>query len=173
MQNSSLVINWAGGRHSELWAPKGEGGKHDRCTSLEAVEVVWQMAGTFPDKEIAATLNRLRIRTGVGNTRTPMRVASLRCYQELPAYSSSELKPDLLTLEQAAERLGICATTTRKLIDLRIIVANQIVPCAPWRIAPNSLETEAVKRTVHEIRRGRLTPRERPDLNQRLLFSST
>lgn len=168
-----LVIHWAGGRHSELRVPKGEAGRHGRCTSLEAVEVVRQMAGIFPDKEIAATLNRLRIRTGAGNTWTPMRVASTRCHRGLPAYSSSVPKPELLTLEQAAERLGICATTTRKLIDAGILVANQVVPCAPWRIPPDSLKAEAVQRAVHAIRTGRRGPRKRLDPNQHLMFSST
>jgi DNA invertase Pin-like site-specific DNA recombinase len=168
-----LVIHWAGGRHSELRVSKGEIGKHRRCTSVEAVEVVRQMAGIFPDKEIAATLNRLRIRTGAGNTWTPMRVASMRCYHGLPAHSSSAPKPDLLTLEQAAKRLGICATTTKKLIDTSILEGNQVVPCAPWRIAPAALEAEAVKRAVSQIKRGRHAPRARPDLNQRLMFSTT
>src|SRR5437868_9316516 len=35
-----LLIHWAGGRHSELRVKKRETGKHLRCTSLEAIEVV-------------------------------------------------------------------------------------------------------------------------------------
>jgi hypothetical protein len=165
-----LMIHWAGGRHSELRVPKPDPGQHGRCTSLEAIEVLRQMAGIFPDKDIAATLNRLRMRTGAGNTWTPMRVATTRCYHGLPAYSSSDPKPDLLTLEQAAERLGICATTTKKLIDAEIIKAKQVVPFAPWRIPLAALETEAVKRAVTEIKRGRPIRRPRPDMNQQLAF---
>lgn len=93
-----LIIHWAGGKHSELRVPKLAAGWHGRCTSLDAVDVVRQMAGLFPDRQIATTLNRLGLRTGVGNTWTPMRVASLRCYHEWPAYSSTEQKPDVLTL---------------------------------------------------------------------------
>jgi DNA invertase Pin-like site-specific DNA recombinase len=168
-----LMIHWAGGRHSELRVPKPDPGKHGRCTSLEAIEVLREMAGIFPDKEIAATLNRLRMRTGAGNTWTPMRVASARCHHGFPAYSSSDPKPDLLTLEQAAARLGISETTTKKLIDAEIIKAHQVVAFAPWRIPPTALETEAVKRAVSEIKQGRHAPRPRPDMNQQLVFSST
>lgn len=53
-----LLIHWAGGRHSELRIRKNGLGKHQRCTGVEAIEVVRQMSGKFPDEQIAATLNR-------------------------------------------------------------------------------------------------------------------
>jgi DNA invertase Pin-like site-specific DNA recombinase len=167
-----LVIHWAGGRHSELRVQKIAPGQHSRCTGLEAVEVVRQMAGMFPDKEIAATLNRLRIRTGAGNPWTPMRVATMRCYHEWPAFSSTEPKPDLLTLEQAAQVLGICATTTRKLIGLKIIQASQVVPCAPWRISREALQIEAVRLAIAAIKAPNRAPQARSDSNEDLLFST-
>ena len=70
-----LVIHWAGGRHSELRVTKSETGRSRRCTDPEAIEVLRQMAGKFSDQQIAATLNRLRLRTGVGNSWNVMRVA--------------------------------------------------------------------------------------------------
>lgn len=63
-----LIIHWTGGRHSELRVKKNLTGRHSRCTSLEAVEIIRQMAGRFPDEQIAATLNRLGLKTGSGNT---------------------------------------------------------------------------------------------------------
>jgi len=53
-------------------------GKHGRCTSLEAIEVIRRMAGRFPDDQIATTLNRLGLRTGPGNTWVEGRVRSAR-----------------------------------------------------------------------------------------------
>lgn len=99
--------------------------------------------------------------------------ASMRCYHGLSAYSSSQPKPDSLTLEQAAEKLGICTTTASKLIDLGVIEGNQVIPCAPWEIFPAALETETVKRAVEQVHRGKLTPTRYPDGNQRVLFSTT
>src|SRR5260370_42682811 len=63
-----MLLHWAGGRHSELRIKKNADGRHRRCTSLEAVEVVRRMAGRFSDEQIASTLNRLGMRTGARNT---------------------------------------------------------------------------------------------------------
>jgi hypothetical protein len=42
------------------------------------------MAGKFPDEQIAATLNRLRLRTGADNAWNQNRVSSVRHYQLSP-----------------------------------------------------------------------------------------
>jgi len=168
-----LLIHWWGGRHTELRFPKNLPGMHGHCTSLEAVDVMRRMAGLFPDREIAATLNRLRIKTGHGNAWTTMRVATTRCYHKLPAYSSNQPKPDSLTLEQAAERLGICSTTTRKLLEFGVIKGTQVIPYAPWQISPAALETEHVQHAIIQIRRGKSVFGQRFDANQEPLFSTT
>ncbi|MBV8451405.1 MAG: recombinase family protein, partial [Deltaproteobacteria bacterium] len=62
-----LLVHWVGGRHSELRLKKSETGRHRHCTNADAIEMVRKMAGKFPDEQIAATLNRLRLRTGAGN----------------------------------------------------------------------------------------------------------
>jgi len=59
-----LVIHWSGDRHSELRVKKNATGKHRRCTDIEAIGVIRQMAERFSDEQIAATLNRLGLRTG-------------------------------------------------------------------------------------------------------------
>jgi hypothetical protein len=73
-QEVVLVIHWVGGRHSELRVPKLKTGQHGRCTKIEAVAIVRQMAASYSDEEIALTLNRLRLRTGAGNTWSEERV---------------------------------------------------------------------------------------------------
>ena len=73
-----LVIHWTGGRHSELRVKPNAKGRHGRCTSLEALGVVRQMAMRFSDQQIAVTLNRLGLLTGNGNTWTEGRVCSAR-----------------------------------------------------------------------------------------------
>jgi len=65
-----LLIHWSGGRHSELRMKKNLTGRHSRCTDLETIDVLKRMAGRFPDDQIAATLNRLGLQTGPGNTWT-------------------------------------------------------------------------------------------------------
>jgi hypothetical protein len=59
-----LVIHWAGGRHSEVRMPRPKAGEHRHRTGPDAEGLVRRMAGAWPDHEIAASLNRLRLRTG-------------------------------------------------------------------------------------------------------------
>jgi len=84
------VIHWAGDRHSELGVKKSETGGNRRCTDPEAIEVLRQMAGKFSDQQIASTLNRLRLRTGVGNSWNVMGVRSARSYYQLPAFAPND-----------------------------------------------------------------------------------
>src|SRR3954467_12937166 len=120
-----LMIHWTGGRHSELRVKKNSTGQHSRCTSLEAIEVIRQMAGKFPDDQIAATLNRLNFRTGTGNTWTEGRIRSLRSYHEWPTYDAKTASRQGLTLEEASERLGVSHKIVRRLIDAGKISATQ------------------------------------------------
>jgi DNA invertase Pin-like site-specific DNA recombinase len=153
-----LLIHWAGGRHSELRIKKNLTGKHSRCTSLEAIEIIRGMAGRFPDEQIASTLNRLALRTGTGNTWNEGRIRSLRGYHQLPAYDANTPK-QTLTLEEASERLDVSHKVVRRLIESKTILATQIVPWAPWEIPVEAVESEDVLREVRILkRRIRITP---------------
>lgn len=125
-----LLIHWVGGRHSELRVKKNHLGQHRRCTSLEAIEVICQMAGKHTDEQIATTLNTLGLRTGVGHTWTEQRVYSARRYHLLPAFDPQRAK-HFVTLEQAAQRLGVSPTTVRRLIRHKKLDGTQVLPCAP------------------------------------------
>src|SRR5712692_6967662 len=128
-----LVIHWVGGRHSELRMPRPMVGDHRHRTGPDAEGVVRRMAGAWPDHDIAACLNRLRLRTGAGNTWTASRVNSLRQRLRLVDYDETRATP-LLTLNQAADRLGVGSWVVRGLITCGLLAATQVVPCAPWQI---------------------------------------
>ncbi|MGQ0737074.1 MAG: helix-turn-helix domain-containing protein [Acidobacteriota bacterium] len=166
-----LVIHWGGGRHSELRVKKNEPGRHRRCTSLDAIDVIRRMAGQFPDEQIAATLNRLRLQTGNGNTWTEIRVRSARNYHALLAYDASRPR-DGLTLQEAAQYLGVSPTTVRRLITNQHVPARQVVPCAPWEIARDALDSDIVREAVRQIT-GRVgVPRTHHAHEQPSMFSS-
>jgi hypothetical protein len=148
-----LLIHWTGGRHSELRVSKNKTGKHSRCTSLEAIEIIRQMAGKFPDDQIAATLNRLALRTGSGNSWTEGRIRSLRSYHKWPTYDAQTTNRRGLTLEQASERLGVSHKIVRRLIDSGKISATQVVPWAPWEISVEAVESEEVLEAVRKAKR--------------------
>lgn len=63
-------------------------------------------------------------------------------------------------MEQVADRLGISTTAVRHMIERKLIPATQIVPCAPWEIAPEALDSAAVGAAVEAIKRGRGVPRD-------------
>jgi hypothetical protein len=99
------------------------------------------MAGRWPDEQIAATLNRLRLRTGTGNTWNELRVRGVRERLGLPAHDPVKNERATLTLEQAAEHLGVSATVVRKLIAHQQLPATQAAPSAPWEISAVALDS--------------------------------
>jgi hypothetical protein len=166
-----LLIHWTGGSHSELRVKRNGTGKHSRCTSLEAVEIVRRMAGIFTDEKIVATLNRLGLRTGAGNTWREGRVRTLRSYHDLPTYDPAQVNHGMVTLEQAAETLGVAIKTMRRLINEEVVSATQVVPCAPWQISADDLQSERVAQRLREIRSRTRGPQAADSETQSDLFS--
>ena len=153
-----VLIHWAGGIHTRLRVPRNRSGEHRRCTAREVVDVVRDLARQLPDAQIARILNRLRYRTGAGNTWTQQRVISLRHAHDIPVFS---VEPDgvaTLTIEQAARFLGVSTTTVRRLITTGRLSATQSVPYAPWAIAPDRLCAEDVQRAVAAVKAGQKLP---------------
>jgi DNA invertase Pin-like site-specific DNA recombinase len=148
-----LMIHWAGGRHSELRVKKNLTGHHSRCTNMEAIEIIRRMAGRFPDEQVAATLNRLGLKTGSGNNWVELRVRTARSYHKLPSYDP-KLRQNILTLEEASESLGVSHKIVRRLIDSNVITATQVVRWAPWEIPAESIQSEQVLREVAAVKRG-------------------
>jgi excisionase family DNA binding protein len=168
-----LVIHWSGDRHSELRVKKNATGKHRRCTDIEAIGVIRQMAERFSDEQIAATLNRLGLRTGADNTWNEGRVRSAREYQQLPAFDSNHPRKDFVTLREAAQRLGLSLTIVRRLIAEKKLPASQVITYAPWQIPAEALDSEAVRTEVENIK-NRVRAPQTPRLDdQQALFSDT
>jgi DNA invertase Pin-like site-specific DNA recombinase len=165
-----LLIHWAGGRHSELRLKKREIGRHRQCTSMEAVEVVRQMAGRFTDELIAATLNRLGMRTGIGNTWDKTRVYSLRQHRRLPGFDPQHPRTTV-TLKEAAQRLQLSEASVRQMIVEKKLPATQVVEYAPWEIPVEKLDSEEVQKRVCEIKTGATRPQKQTAEKQQTLFS--
>jgi len=165
-----LLIHWAGGRHSELRVKKKRSGEHGRCTTLDAIEVMRQMAVSHTDEQIATTLNRLGLQTGTGNSWNEQRVYSARRYHQLPAFDSHRASA-FLTLEQAAGRLAVSPGTIRRLIERKTLPATQVVPCAPWKILIESLELDQVREAIKNIKNGVRLPRTQVVADEQATFS--
>lgn len=148
-----LNMHWEGGIHTILEVKRNRTGEHTRCTDKSIVELVRQLAEQLPDKSIAPILNRLKLKTGAGNNWTRDRVRTLRNYHQIASYRKNE-ETNPITLREAAEKLGVCDQSVKKLIRQKIINAEQVVSCAPWAIAAKELEKENVKIAVQRIKDG-------------------
>jgi excisionase family DNA binding protein len=148
-----LTIHWRGGQHSQLRVRKPKSGEHGCRTPGEALAVIRSMAARWSDEHIAASLNRMGMRTGQGKTWTAHRVGSLRRVHGIHAYLSAEKDGEWLTMRDAARVLGVSSHTIRRLIKSGVLPAQQVVPDAPYQIRSTDLHSEAVSTAI--ARKGR------------------
>ena len=150
-----LVIHWKGGQHSELRVKKPASGEHGCRTPDEALAVMRSMAARWSDEEIAASLNRMGMRTGQGKTWTAHRVGSLRRVHGIHAYRPAEKDGDWLTMSEAAAALGVTNHVVRRLIQDGILPAGQVVPGAPYQIKATDLREPRIAAALAHKERPR------------------
>lgn len=163
------VIHWRGGQHSRLRIPKPRKGEHGCRTSEDAVELIRRLSDRWSDEQIAASLHRMRMPTGQGKIWTVHRVSSLRRVRGIHAYRPAEKDGEWLTLSQAATKLGVNNHRIRRLIKDGLLPAEQVVPCAPYRIRACDLADPRVSDAVARTSR----PCRVEDENQISMFSNT
>lgn len=152
-----LTIHWQGGQHSQLRVRKPRPGEHGCSTSDNALAVIRSMVTRWSDQDIAATLNRMGMRTGQGKTWTAHRVSSVRRVREISAYRSAKKNAEWVTMSEAAKLLGVTHHMIRRLIHERVLPAEQVMPDAPWQIHINDLHTDVVAAALVCIRPCRKT----------------
>lgn len=146
-----LVIHWRGGQHSELRVRKPAAGEHSRRTPEEADRLIREMATRWSDANIAATLNRMGIPTGYGNTWTAGRVAAYRHNAGIFAYAPGH-DGRYLTALDAARKLGASRYLIYRLVHDGILPARQVMRAAPWQILASDLQRPAVQRALQRRR---------------------
>jgi excisionase family DNA binding protein len=164
-----LTIHWRGGQHSQLRVHKPRSGEHGCRTPDEALAVIRSMAARWSDEHVAASLNRMGMRTGQGKTWTAHRVSSLRRVHGIHAYRSAEKTGEWLTMSEAAKLLGVSHHAIRRLIKAGILAAEQVVPDAPYQIRASDLQNQKVVDAL--ARKGR--PCRAKIENQPSMFSNT
>lgn len=120
-----LTIHCEGGQHSRLRIRRPRTGEHGCSTSDEALAVIRSMVTRWSDQDIAASLNRMGILTGQGKTWTAHRVSSVRHVRDIHAYKSADKDGEWLTMSEAAKELGVTHYMIRRLINDRIVPAEQ------------------------------------------------
>jgi excisionase family DNA binding protein len=103
--------------------------------------MIRDLARQQSDQAIAATLNRAGVRTGRDNSWTQARVCSFRRAHGIAVYRPGEMaERGELTLEEAAERLGVSKMTVLRLIGSGAVTARQVCKGAPWAVPAAQLE---------------------------------
>ena len=136
-----LRLHWQGGDHTELTVRKNRTGRHRWTTDVETGDLVRELARLMPDLSIASFLNRVGKRTGKNNPWTEARVRAFRGYHRIAVYREGERQErNELTLQEAAERLGVSKMTVLRQIRRGAIPARQACKGAPWVISVDALE---------------------------------
>ena len=165
-----LLIHWTGGRHTEVRVPRVKTGRYPGEIAPTAVDALRKLAGHWPDRELAVSLNRMRCKTSDGETWTTVRVREMRERLGLPGYDSAKAGGEMVSLAKAAERLGICVGSAKTLAIKGILPATQAMPGAQWLVPAEALTSEAVRIGVRGIspsaRRYAPLPEQPPPVNR-------
>ena len=164
-----LRVHWKGGQHTELRTRKPKSGEHRRRASDDADAVIRSMAIGWPDDQIAATLNRMSLRTGQDQSWTATRVGSYRQTHKIRGYRAGKKQREWITLSEAARELGVTHHCVRRLIHEGLLPAEQLVARAPYQIQPADLRSEGVRDALAARKR----PRRTTSKSQTSLFPQT
>jgi hypothetical protein len=128
-----MVLHWQGGDHTALKLKMNPAGKHRWTVPEDTLTLVRELARQMPDKQIARLLNRAGKPTGRGNGWTQVRVCSFRSHYGIAVHRQSEwAERGEITLEAAAQVIGVSVMTALRMARLDIIKGRQICRGAPW-----------------------------------------
>jgi len=153
-RNAHLILRWKGGAICELDV-KLRGQAPPIRTEQGTIELVRRLAVHYPDAVIAGIVNRQGRKTARGDRFTANKVGNLRRYWKIPRFDSASLPSNgqLVTVEKAADMLGVAASTVHRWLADGFIAGEQITPGAPWRIR---MTEELCARFVEEAPEGYL-----------------
>jgi hypothetical protein len=146
-----LLIHWTGGRHTEVRVPRVKTGRYPNDMAPSAVDALRKLAGHWPDRQLAVSLNRMRCKTSDGETWTTVRVREMRERLGIAEYDPADTDQTMISLMKAAERLGICVGSAKSLALKGILPATQILPGSPWLVPVEALASEEVRIGVQRV----------------------
>jgi DNA invertase Pin-like site-specific DNA recombinase len=147
-----LTIHWNGGNHSVVRVKRTPVGHNRYRTDKEAIDIIKEVAAVMPDRQIAATLNRLSHKTAHGKSWTQDLVRSMRKQLSVPAYDAKN-RHGLVTMTEASQILETYPMLIKRLIKMGVIESRQVAPYAPHLIGAAQLQTERVRDAVKDAQR--------------------
>ena len=165
-----FVIHWKGGVHTELTMPRPKSSA-SQSTSIEAVEVIRQMAARYGDDQIASVLNRSGHRTGKGLRWNQNRVQTARRTQAIAGQKRAQADAQILSLSAAAKYCGVSNKSIERLVASGMLPMTQVIPRAPWEIRRSDLDADPVRGVLDRLRTtGKLIIQGGDSADQRQLF---
>jgi DNA invertase Pin-like site-specific DNA recombinase len=146
-----VSIHWTGGRHTEIRVSRVRSGRYPEDRHPSPVEVIRNLGGQWPDRELAVTMNRMRCRSADGTTWTAVRVRQLRERMGIAPFDPAQPREKTISVDETASRLKICVGSVLRLIREGILPAKQLMPAAPWQVPVAALDTEPVKIGVRAV----------------------
>jgi excisionase family DNA binding protein len=140
---------------------KNRAGQHRWKTSTATEQLITDLARVASDPNIASILNRLSVRTAKGHTWTQQRVRVFRNDHGIVVYRDGERgERGEVTLEEAANCLGVSKMTVIRLIKDCLLPAKQTCIGAPYVIRQTDLDLAAVRRAIESGRAVSSDPRQ-------------
>ena len=139
-QNTAhLILRWRGGAIGELNMDLRVCRQPAIRTDEQTLDLLRRLACHYDDATIAGILNRQGRCTATGQRFTANHVGNLRRYRKIARYepSSTNCQGDLVTVQKAAEILGLAPSTVHRWLAEGFIAGEQLTPGAPWRIRIN------------------------------------
>lgn len=152
-------IHWSGGQHTPLQLPLKTRKVTKRTDEEDPVEIIKKLREIVDDSRIVQILNRAGIKRKTGASWTKKRIEDFRQRHGIPAFSEKEKKAkQLMTQQEAANRLEISPMSVLRLIRTGVISAKQVFSGSPWIIKTSALEKKIVQRAVENIKKGSSGP---------------
>ncbi|HZD64211.1 MAG TPA: recombinase family protein [Xanthobacteraceae bacterium] len=144
-----VVLHWQGADHTALRVKQrlnAAGRAHPRVPE-DAISLVRELARLMPDRQIACLLNRCGKSTGHGNGWTQERVRGFRNHHGIAVYRDGErAERGEITLDAAAEIIGVCNMTALRMIRRGDIKGRQVCAGAPWVIKAEDVGAFAARK---------------------------
>jgi len=155
---ATLKLRWRGGAITDLAVPLRRYQPKIR-TDEDTVTLLERLAAHYDDATIAGILNRQGRLSATGERFTAQIVGGVRRYRGIPRHQPSAKPADgeLVTVEKAANLLGVVPSTVHRWLAEGFIAGEQDTPGAPWRIL---VDDQFRARFVEEAPPGWLTVKE-------------
>ncbi|MBV8653767.1 MAG: recombinase family protein [Alphaproteobacteria bacterium] len=135
-----MALHWQGGDHTALKLKMNRAGKHRWTVPEDTLSLIRELARLMADQQIARLLNRAGKPTGRGNGWTKARVCSFRSHHGIAVHRAGEwAERGEITLEAAAQIMGVSAMTALRMVRHGIIKGSQLCRGAPWVIEAEEL----------------------------------